>query len=188
VNDNEKYGLLLTPNIKLHRQYFREMVRLLGIQVLYRAPRPNKHFNTYAEIESDFMPPIRVGCLFEGTPTQQTMKKLGWVAELDTEASIIHVDYDLPDIQVGALFIVPSGIDESKGRLFRVTKMSYNQIYPASITCEIVPEYEDTIDQVAMNDYTASDFNLITEEPDPSQFIPDDEGIRRFGPDEDDFL
>ena len=41
MEDNEKYGLLLNSNIKLHRQYFREMCRLLGINVLYRAPLPN---------------------------------------------------------------------------------------------------------------------------------------------------
>ena len=45
-----KYGLLLNNDIKLHRGYFDEMIRLLGIQVIYRAPLPDKHYTTYAEI------------------------------------------------------------------------------------------------------------------------------------------
>lgn len=45
----QKYGKLLTPDIKLHRKYFDEMVKLLGIQVIYRAPRKDKHWTNYAE-------------------------------------------------------------------------------------------------------------------------------------------
>ena len=44
----QKYGQLLNQNIKLHRQYFREMCKLLGIYVIYRAPRPDKSYTTYA--------------------------------------------------------------------------------------------------------------------------------------------
>ena len=77
-----KYGLLLNKDIKLHRGYFDEMIRLLGIQVIYRAPLPDKHYTTYAEIESNYAEPILVGCIFDEHPTQQTLKKMGWVAEL----------------------------------------------------------------------------------------------------------
>ena len=77
-----KYGLLLNNDIKLHRGYFDEMIRLLGIQVIYRAPLPDKHYTTYAEIESNYAEPILVGCIFDEHPTQQTLKKMGWVAEL----------------------------------------------------------------------------------------------------------
>ena len=55
---------------------------------------------------------------------------------------MIHVPYNLPDLQVGALFEVPSGLDTGKGRIFRVINMSNIMIYPASITCEIALEYE----------------------------------------------
>ena len=69
------------------------------------------------------------------------MKKAGWVAELQEGSSIISVPYDLPNIQVGALFIIPSGLDDTDGRVFRVTKLLTTMIYPASVSCEIVPEY-----------------------------------------------
>lgn len=161
-----KYGLLLNDNIKLHRSYFNEMVKLLGIQVIYRATLPNKHYTTYAEIESNYAQPMLVGCIFDEHPTQQTLKKMGWVAELQQNSSIIHVPYDLPNLQQGCLFIVPSGIDNAKGRLFRVVSMSNIIVYPASVSCEIVPEYEDTFIPETNYDYTQSTDNLISEEQD----------------------
>ena len=68
---------------------------------------------------------------------------------MNENSSFIHVDYDLPGLQNGALFIVPSGLDDGKGRLFRVVKMVTEIVYPASITCEIVPEYEDDFESVS---------------------------------------
>lgn len=159
-----KYGLLLNNDIKLHRGYFDEMIRLLGIQVIYRAPLADKHYTTYAEIESNYAEPILVGCIFDEHPTQQTLKKMGWVAELQQNSSFIHVPYDLPNLQQGALFIVPSGIDNAKGRLFRVVSMSTSMVYPASITCEIVPEYENTYVPETNDDYVHSTDNLLNEE------------------------
>lgn len=161
----ENYGLLLSPDIKLHRHYFSEMVKLIGINVIYRAPRKDKHWTTYAEIDSNYQHPIKVGCIFNEHPDVYTMKKLGWVSELQTEASLISVPYDLPDIQVGSLFIIPSGIDNTQGRLFRVSQMSTIMIYPSSITCQIVPEYEDTFDN-ALYDHSSRSFNLLNEDGD----------------------
>lgn len=164
MEDKDKYGFLLTPSIKLHRNYFREMCKMLGIRVLYRSPLPNKHYTTYAEIDSSYNPPILVGCIFDDHPKQQTLKKLGWVSELQENSSLIHVDYDLPGLQQGCLFIVPSGLDGGRGRLFRVVKLVNDIVYPASVTCEIVPEYEDTIEQGAVTDFSSDTHTLVHEE------------------------
>lgn len=155
------YGLLLKEkNIKLHRKWFEEMTKLIGIKVAYRAPKPDKHYTTYTEIDSNFEKPIVVGVIFEEHPKQDTLKKLGWVSELQENASIIHVPYDLPGIQQGAIFLIPSAIDNSKGRIFRVGRMSVDMIYPASISCELVPEYIDTFSDNQYN-YKHSSFNLL---------------------------
>ena len=167
----QKYGLLLNQNAKLHRQYFREAVKLLGIYVLYRAPKPGKHYTTYNEIDDNYEEPLLVGCLFNDHPDQTTLRKIGWVAEMQPNASLIQVDYDLPNLQQGALVIVPSGLDDGKGRLFRVVSMSNSMMYPSSITCEIIPEYEDTMVEGFAYDYSESDFNLIDEEPDDYMFV-----------------
>ena len=94
-----KYGVLLTPDIKLHRRYFDEMVKLIGIRVIYRSPKKDKEYTQYAEPFGQYNDPILVGCIFEEHPTQQTLRKMQWVSELTENASIIHVPYDLPNIQ-----------------------------------------------------------------------------------------
>lgn len=160
---DSNYGMLLTPDIKLHRKWFDEMVKLLGIKVLYRAPRPDKHWSNFTEIEANYEAPIAVGCIFEEHPTQKTMKKLGWDAELQTDASIIHVAYDTPNLQVGSLFIIPSGLDYTKGRLFRVAEMSVGIVYPASVSCKIVPEWENTYAD-SLNHFEHTSFNLLNNE------------------------
>lgn len=165
---NNNYGTLLhEQDIKLHRKWFEDMAKMLGIKCIYRAPRPDKHYTTYAEIESNYYQPVGCFCIFEEHPTQQTLKKLGWVSELQENASLISVPYDLEGIQQGALFIVPSALDKSKGRLFRVSKLSTIMIYPASITCEIVPEYMDTYEP-ALNDFKDQSFNIMPQPADPN--------------------
>lgn len=166
MDETSKYGILLNSNAKLHRQYFREACKLLGIWVLYRAPKPDKHYTNYAEIESNYFPPLLVGCMFHEHPDQRTLKKIGWVSELQDNASLIEVDYDLVGLQQGALFIIPSGLDDGKGRLFRVVSIANSMVYPASVTCEIVPEYYNDVQPETVFDYTESDFNLLNEEPD----------------------
>ena len=141
------------------------MVNLIGIKVFYRAPKPGKTYTNYTEIISNYYDPIEVGCIFEEHPEQQTLKKLGWVVELQENASIIHVPYDLPEIQQGALFFLPSGLDGGKSRLFRVVKISNTMIYPSSISCQLVPEYENTF-QPEQYDYKHSSFNVLKEDED----------------------
>ena len=160
-----KYGLLLNGDIKLHRQWFKEMVKLHGINVIYRAVKPGMKWTSYAELDTNFEPPTLEGCIFDEHPTQQTLKKMGWVSELQESSSIIHVRYDLPQLQVGCLFIIPSGLDNAEGRLFRVVKMTNSIVYPASITCELVPEYENTFHE-SLHDHTYTSFNLLEEEDD----------------------
>ena len=146
-NNVKDYGILINSDIKLHRLWFKQMLALHGINCKYRAPSSNKEYDIYGDLQTGYKPEIIVGCLFEEHPDQKSLKKAGWVAELQEGSSIIHVPYDLPDLQVGALFEVPSGLDNGKGRVFRVRSMSNIMIYPASIACEIALEYESNDEQ-----------------------------------------
>lgn len=158
-------GVLLNGNnIKLHRNYFKQMVKLIGINVIYRQPMENKTWDGYGELEGSFYPPMVVGCIFTEHPNQKSLKKLGWVAELNESSSIIEVPYDLPGIQVGALFIVPSGLDNAKGRVFKVVKLENIAIYPATVLCEIVPVYENVFDRSQIQ-HTDNDMNLLLNTP-----------------------
>ena len=162
--ENKDVGLLLDKqNITLHREYFKEMVRLIGINVLYRKPKM-KDYDQYGELDANYMPPEIVGCIFEEHPTIWTMKKLGWVSELSTSTSLIHVPYDLEGLQRGCLFIVPSGLDNTEGRVFKVIRLSTTLIFPASITCEIGPVFESSFAKVTVTDFDNTEFNLLSEE------------------------
>jgi len=166
--DEQYTGFLVNPkNIKLHRQYFNEMCRLLGIKVLYRAPREEtKGYNGHGELETFYTEPIQVSCIYDEHPNQKTMRKLGWNAELADSSVLIHVPYDLPQIQAGALFEIPAGIDGAPNRLFKVLRMSSTAIYPASITCELGPVYEDRSEISDTIDFTKSNFNVLIDPED----------------------
>lgn len=141
------YGLLITKDIKLYRTWFKQLVALLGINCKYRAPLQNKTYDDHADLVTGYKPEMIIGCIFEEHPNQKSLKKAGWVAELQEGSSMIHVPYDLPDLQVGALFEVPSGLDTGKSRTFRVISMSNIMVYPASIACEIALEYDNNDEQ-----------------------------------------
>jgi len=158
-------GILLNPDALMQRRYFVEMTHLIGITVIYRAPMENKHYDGYGEWDSYFYPPKAVGCIFDEHPTQRTMRKLGWDSERDDGMSVINVPYDLKNLQAGALFVIPSGIDDAQGRVFRVVQMSNTMIYPSSVACEIAPEYEDSFERSQL-DHHNSDLSLLSNEED----------------------
>ena len=158
----EDYGMLLNKDIKLHRTWFTQMTKLIGITCQYKAPLPNKEFDRYGDLKAQYpKESISVGCIFQDHPDQHTLKKMGWVAELQEGSSIIHVPYDLPDLQVGCLFEVPSGLDSAQPRLFRVICMQNIMVYPASIACEIAPEYENIDEPVLHTNFTTTTMPLL---------------------------
>lgn len=155
------FGVLYNQDILLHRRWFIEMTKLIGINCVYYAPLPGKHFNRHGDLLANYQPGRVVGCIFEDHPTQKSLKKMGWVAELQEGASIIHVPYDLTDLQVGALFELPSGIDNTPGRLFRVISMQNIMLYPASIACEVAPEYYSADEPHLTKEFSQSNTNLL---------------------------
>jgi hypothetical protein len=161
------YGILLSKkNITLHRTWFKQLLALHGINCKYRAPLNNKDYDDRGDLQAKYKPEIIVGCLFEEHPNQKSLKKAGWVAELQEGSSMIHVPYDLPDLQVGALFEVPSGLDHAKPRTFRVISMQNIMIYPASIACEIALEYDSVDEQRLSYAHEKEDMPLLIDRED----------------------
>lgn len=172
--DNKDVGILLQENnIKLQRHYFKEMCQLIGIQVIYRAPLENKSWDGWGELNSYFYPPVRVGCIFEEHPNQKTLKKRGWVAELQENSSLIDVPYDLEHLQAGALFIIPSGLDNAKGRVFKVISNETIAVFPSYITCEIAPVYEDNFDRQQL-DKSETNMGILVNDNDKERPLQDD--------------
>lgn len=155
------YGFLINKDIKLHRKYFEQMTKMLGINCIYQEPLPGKDYDMHGHLNTKYKEGVTVGCIFQDHPDQKTLKKMGWVTELQEGSSIIHVPYDLSGIQVGALFTIPSGIDNAPPRVFRVISIQNIMVYPASIACEIAPEYFDRDEQVQFTDFSKEDFTLL---------------------------
>lgn len=158
-----KTGILLNEqNIKLQRLYFKQMLELRGITVLFRAPRETlKQYNSYGELDARYYPPVRLKAIYDEHPVQRTMKKLGWDAQLSDNTTLIHVPYNLEGVQAGALFIIPSGLDNAPPATFRVARMSSIAVFPAAITCELVPEWENTMQAAEVVDFSKSNFNVL---------------------------
>lgn len=163
MEHNANYGLLINKDIKLHRLYFKQMVKLLGINCQYYAPLANKHFDGLGDLKTDYAPAKTVGCIFQDHPDQKTLKKMGWVAELQEGSSIIHVPYDLNGLQTGALFSIPSGLDNAEPRLFRVISMQNIMVYPASIACEIAVEYATSDEATLIQDFSKNNFTVLVD-------------------------
>ena len=160
------YGILFhESDIKLHRKYFAEMVKLWGVQAIYYAPKSTLHYTTYGEIDSNYYEPQKIGVLFNEHPDQKTMKLMGWDYQQDTQVALITVPYDTPHIQVGALFMFPAAVDGGEPRMFRVSKMKTSMIYPSGVTCECVPEYKDNFDKADFS-FKNSGVNLLNREED----------------------
>lgn len=170
MNGNENtsrnsYGILITPDAKMHRKWFLEFTRLHGKRALYECPI-NKKYNQVGELECDYGSPIEVGCIYEERPTQKTTRLLGWNSQLQEEASLIHLPYETENLERGGRVIVPSAFDETKGQVFRIITMSaVGDIFPYAISCAIVPVFENKFDQ-GQFDYTNSTLNLLFEEED----------------------
>ena len=163
---NSNYGVLLNEhNIKYQRRQFNEMVRLLGINVKF-FPIKNRQFTTYAELIGDESNGFTVGVIMTDHLDQWTRKKLGWVAELSESALVINFPYDTPNIETGCIVMVPSGIDNSPPRAFRIARMSTIMIYPASIACECVPEFADTVQRNEVEDFRNSSTNVLMRDED----------------------
>lgn len=78
MSDNQRaYGFLINKDIKLHRKYFQQMVKLLGINCKYKEPLNGKTFDTRGDLVAKYKPEIPVGVIFQDHPDQKTLKKIG---------------------------------------------------------------------------------------------------------------
>lgn len=158
-----KSGLLINKDTLLQRKYFLEMARLRGFSSLYQHPLKDKDYSTQGELQSHYSDPQEVWCVLNENIDQRTRRKLGWNAEQLDSLILISVPYDLPELQIGCLFTIPSAIDDAEDRLFRVIEMSTVQLYPASVTCRVAPEYKTEVEKSELKDFKMSTFNLLRE-------------------------
>lgn len=79
---------------------------------------------------------------------------------------VINFPYDTPNIEVGCIVMIPSGIDNAPPRMFRISRMSTIMIYPSSIACECVPEYIDTLPRSQVEDFRTGSMTVFSKDAD----------------------
>jgi hypothetical protein len=71
----DDYGMLLNKDIKLHRTWFKQMTKLIGITCIYKAPIEGaKMFDTYGDLKAQYKEGVAVCCIFQEHPDQKTLK------------------------------------------------------------------------------------------------------------------
>jgi len=135
-------GLLNRQDAKIFRQYFSEMVKLIGQSVGYQYV-VEKKMTIHSEDNSTLSMPIRLDVLFDENPSVDTLNTLGWTSELNTQQPIVvNVPYNTPKLSVGARMIIESVDGTPRPRVFKVTKIVSDLEFPDAYTCAIVPVFD----------------------------------------------
>lgn len=140
-------GILLRNDLEIQRYYFNEALDYYGIDAdYYQVKEPSQQFTSAGEASSNYYDPVPMRIIFDQVPKVSTLKKLGWVTELNEDSQpIIHIPFDTPGIQFGALFKIADPLKPGSGRMFRATKLSTGIIYPTAVTVQIVAVAGDKI-------------------------------------------
>lgn len=130
---------ILQNDLEILRYYMDEKLDLYGIPAQYYQVKPGMTWTVAGEMKANYFDAVRTKVLFDQAPTVSTLRKLGWLTELNGDTQpIVHVSYNLPGLSVGCVFEVKDPLAIDQGRLFRVTKMSVGIIFPAFVTCQLV--------------------------------------------------
>lgn len=153
-------GLLNRSDSKIFRQYFSEMVKLIGQSVGYQYI-VEKELTIHSEDNSKLSVPIRIDILFDENPSVDTLNTLGWTSELNTQQPIvINMPYNTPNLSVNARIIVESVDGVARPRVFKITKIVSDLEFPDAYTCAIVPVFEQYVQR---NQYTLVNAEKISQ-------------------------
>lgn len=157
-------GLLVRQDVRIHRAYFSEMCKLIGVSVAYQYVVKSE-MTIHSEDNSFLSVPLRIDVIFDDQPSVDTLKRLGWVTELNEQQPIvINMPYNTPNLTVNARIMIESIDGTPRPRVFKVTKIESDLEYPDAYTCAIVPVVDQTYQK---NQYTLVNTEKISEEDSP---------------------
>lgn len=157
-------GLLNREDSRIFRQYFKEMVKLIGQSVGYQYIVERK-YTIHSEDNSKLSAPVRIDVLFDENPTVDTLNRLGWVSELNEQKPIVvNMPYDTPNLSVNARLLIESVDGTPRPRVFKITQIESDLEFPDAYTCAAVPIF----DQYAQkNQYTLVNHEKINQDESP---------------------
>ena len=155
-------GLLNRQDSKIFRKYFSEMCNLIGISVGYQYVK-KQNLTIHSEDNSELSTPIRIDVLFDENPTVDTLNRLGWVSEINTDQKpiIINMPYNTPHLTVNARVHIESIDGVNRPRVFRITAIASDLEYPDAYTCSAVPVFDQYVQK---NQYTLINTEKINQE------------------------
>lgn len=157
-------GLLNRSDSRIFRQYFIEMVKLIGQSVGYQYI-VKRETTIHSEDNSKFSMPIRIDILFDENPTVDTLNTLGWMSEMNEQKPlVINMPYNTPNLTVDARIIVESVDGVARPRVFRITKIVSDLEFPDAFTCAIVPVFDQYVQK---NQYTLVNNEKISQADSP---------------------
>ena len=133
-------GLISEQEVIYLREQFNETVKQLGVPFIYQYPLGN-NLDDFAQPAPDgYSVELEVYGLFDGEPKLKTYRNLGWVVEKgDNPPFLLHIPFDTPHIQKGALFKISGQFTGIEARVFQVTELTTGLVCPDHIVCQIVP-------------------------------------------------
>lgn len=135
-------GLLNRNDAVIFRKYFSEMCKLIGQSVGYQYVVA-KDMTIHSEDNSQLSAPIRLDILFDENPSIDTLNKIGWVSELNSQQPVIaNLPYNTPKLTVNARITIESVDGVSRPRVFKITKIASDLEYPDAYTCALVPVFD----------------------------------------------
>lgn len=135
-------GLLNRNDSTIFRHYFKEMAKMIGITVIYQYPI-DMQFSIYAEENpKGFSEEIKMDIIFEENPKVTTLRKYGWVSNLDEDKPYMAtLPYDAKNLCKGCrITIVPPEPLASKN-VFVITDIKANLEFPDSWVCKLAPVF-----------------------------------------------
>lgn len=174
-------GLLNRSDARIFRQYFNEMVKLIGQSVGYQYVI-KQNLTIHSEDNSNLSSMIRINILFDDNPKIDTLNRLGWTSELNEQQPIvINMPYNTPNLTVNARITIESVDGTARPRVFKITHIASDLEFPDAYTCAIVPVYDQYIQQ---NQYTLVNHEKInqsesdrTSKDQPYNYITDSQKI-----------
>ena len=174
-------GLLNRADSTIFRQYFNEMVKLIGQSVGYQYV-VKQELTIHSEDNSELSVPIRLDVLFDDNPSVDTLNKLGWVSEInDQKPIIVNMPYNTPKLTVNARIIIESVDGVGRPRVFRITKIQSDLEFPDAFTCALVPVFDQYVQK---NQYTLVNTEKInqaeserTSKDQPYEYITNSQNI-----------
>lgn len=135
-------GLLNRNDAVIFRKYFSEMCKLIGQSVGYQYVVA-KDMTIHSEDNSQLSAPVRLDILFDENPSIDTLNRIGWVSELNSQQPVIaNLPYNTPKLTVNARITIESVDGVSRPRVFKITKIASDLEYPDAYTCALVPVFD----------------------------------------------